>query len=463
MNITQGKYRVRRGLTLPFDPSLTETVEQGPAVDFAAVMAADYPGLRPRMRVQEGDAVRRGTLLFEDGSTEGVRYTAPAAGRIAAIHRGERRALQSVVIELDEGERQEGSPPAEVTYASFTGEPVSTLQPEQVRDLLVESGLWTALRKRPFEKVPSPTTVPHAIFVIAIDTNPLAPNPNAVLGGSVESWTSGLQVLKKLVGEGRLHLCTGPDARWDGPDVEGVFRHELNGPHPVGTPGMAMHLIEPVSRNRVSWHIGYQDVVAVGHLFRFGKLLVDRTISLAGPRVTRPRLLRTRIGASVDALTAKALGGDRNRIISGSVLNGREAMGKVHGYLGRYHNQVTALEQANERRLLGWLGPGLDRFSLLRLFAAKLTPWRRPRMSTDQHGGKRVMVPLGLYEKVWPFDLLATPLLRALLSDDLETAEELGCLELSEEDLAVCSFVCPSKIDYGPALRRMLDRIEEEG
>lgn len=457
-----GRHRVRRGLTLPFEQSIPETVEPGPGGRFVALLAADYTGLRPRMRVQEGDAVRRGTLLFEDGA-EGVRYTSPAAGTVAAIHRGDRRALQSVVIELDESERTEGAQPAEERYASFTDKPVSALRGEQVRDLLVESGQWTAFRKRPFEKVPSPATSPRAVFVIAVDTNPLAPDPGAVLAGHRESWTAGLEALAKLTDGGTVHLCTGPDARLDGSEVEGVSRHEIAGPHPAGTPGMAMHLIEPVQRNRVSWHIGYQDVVAIGHLLRFGKLLVDRTISLAGPQVGQPRLIRTRIGASVDALTENALDRAGTRIISGSVLNGREAAGEVHGYLGRYHNQVTALPQADERRMLGWLGPGLDRFSVLRLFAARLAPWRKPRMSTDSYGGERAMVPLGLYEKVWPFDLLATPLLRALLSKDLESAEELGCLELSEEDVAVCSFVCPSKIDYGQALRNMLDRIEEEG
>jgi Na+-transporting NADH:ubiquinone oxidoreductase subunit A len=186
-------------------------------------------------------------------------------------------------------------------------------------------------------------------------------------------------------------------------------------------------------------------------------------VALSGPGVETPRLVRTRLGAAVGPLISGRKDDEAFRVISGSVLNGRAISDDETAYLGRYHNQITVLPEARDRRFLGWLGPGLGRFSVLRLFASKLLPRDRVDITTDRHGGERVMVPLGLYEKVWPFDIPVTPLLRALLAGDMETAEALGCLELSEEDVAVCSFVCSSKIDYGQALRAMLDRIEEEG
>jgi Na+-transporting NADH:ubiquinone oxidoreductase subunit A len=467
-------HTIRRGLELPIAGAPAQHVEDAREVRTVGLLAADYPGMRPRFAVQVGDEVRRGQPLFEDRKNAGVRYTSPGAGRIAAIHRGERRALQSVVLELGASERSGNGDGAQrdADFAAFTGKPVAQLAPAEIRALLVESGQWTALRARPFGKVPPADSLPRSLFVTAIDTNPLAPDVDVALAGREDDFATGLAALVRLV-EGRpVYLCRrrgsaigerGVDGGDGGGGLNGVEIHEFAGPHPAGTPGLHVHRIDPVGLGRIAWHIGYQEVAAVGHLVRTGRLDVGRVVALAGPGVTRPRLLRTRFGASLDELTAGELAAGEQRVISGSILSGYAAAGPVHGYLGRVHNQVSVLPEDRERRFLHWLAPGAKRFSVLRLFASRFLPARTVDFTTDLGGGRRALVPVGAYERVLAFDLLITPLLRAMLAGDVETAEELGCLELAEEDVAPFTFVCPSKIDYGRVLRRMLNTIEREG
>ena len=456
-------HRLKKGLDLPITGEPVQRIEQGRPVTSVALMAADYVGMRPTMRVAVGDAVRRGQVLFEDKKTPGVLYTAPGAGTVVAINRGERRALQSVVIRLNENE-QAGTPADEdlVAFGSLQGISPRDMRREQVRALLVESGLWTTLRTRPFSKVPSPDSTPAALFITAMDTNPLAPSVEEVLRGKEEDFLSGMACLTTLC-DGPVYLCIAPESKMHlDPDLE-VEVAEFSGPHPAGTVGVHIHFLNPVHRDKVVWHINYQDVIAVGRLASSGKLDVERTVSLAGPGVAHPRLLTTRIGACVDELVAGELTGDDTRVISGSVLSGRKAVGEIHGYLGRFHHQISVVPEARGREFLGWMMPGLNTFSVTNLFASRLLGKKRFPFTTTANGGKRAMVPIGVYERVMPMDIMPTFLLRALLAGDIEQAEKLGCLELDEEDLALCSFVCPVKIDYGPVLRGLLEQIEKEG
>ena len=273
----------------------------------------------------------------------------------------------------------------------------------------------------------------------------------------------GLAALARLT-DGPVFVCTGPDPVVRVP-ADDRIRHEIfDGVHPAGTVGLHIHTLDPVDRRKVVWHLGLQDVIATGRLFETGLLDVTRVVSLGGPPVERPRLLRARIGASTDTLVAGNV--DPNvecRIIAGSVFSGRQAAGDVVGYLGRYHQQISVLAEGREREFLGWLGPGFNKFSTIRTFAASLLPGRRFAMTTSTNGSPRAIVPIGLYERVMPFDLLPTPVLRALVMQDVERAEELGCLELDEEDVALCTFVDAGKTDFGPHLRRVLDTLEKEG
>jgi Na+-transporting NADH:ubiquinone oxidoreductase subunit A len=454
---------VKKGLDLPIRGAPQQRVESAPAVAKVAILARDYPFMKPRMHVQIGDQVKRGQLLFEDRKTEGVRFTSPGAGTVTAINRGARRAFQSVVVDLTASERRGKAADSDYQpFESFTGRNVRELDGEAVRDLLVESGLWTSIRQRPFSKVPSPSSECHSIFVTAIDTNPLSPDPDVVLKDRMDHFQSGLEALTNLT-NGPVYLCRAPGSKIEPGDTTRVQVEEFAGMHPAGLAGTHIHFLDPVHREKAVWYIGYQDVAAVGKLIETGKLPVDRTIALCGPLVINPRLLETRQGASIEVLIDEQLYFGEKRVVSGSVLYGRRARGAVFGYLGRYDTQLSCLAEDRRRRFLGLMTPGRDLFSTTRAylsgFRSRATKYD---FTTSARGSHRAMVPIGLFERVMPLDIMPTFLLRALLADDLERAEALGCLELDEEDLALCSFVSPGKEDYAPHLRRSLFEIWKE-
>ncbi len=441
---------IKKGLDLPITGSPEQAIYDGPAISEVAVLGPDYVGMKPTMEVQVGDRVKKGQVLFTDKKTDGVQYTAPAAGVINAVNRGERRRFLSVVIGVEGDE--------EITFDSYSAEQLSSLTAEQVENNLVKSGLWTALRARPFSRTPALGSRPQAIFVNAMDTNPLAADPALVIGEQREAFANGLKVLKPLT-EGTLFVCKAPGA--DIPTAGVEQTEEFAGPHPAGLSGTHIHHLHPVSEKRTVWTVGYQDVIAIGHLFATGSLYSQRVVSLAGPQVTKPRLVRVPEGASLQELTAGELLDDENRIISGSVFGGRTAAG-AEGFLGRFHNQVSVLREGRDRPMFHYFRAGNDRFSVMPIYISKLMNKLFP-FSTSTNGSERAMVPVGAYEKIMPLDVLPTQLLRALIVEDMETAIALGALELEEEDLALCSFVCPGKYEYGPILRKNLTRIEAEG
>jgi len=448
-------HRITKGLDLPLAGPPVQAVESR-AVSRVGIVAADYVGLKATMRVAVGDSVRRGQTLFEDRRTPGVSFTAPAAGIVTAINRGDRRALQSVVIDVAPDDR----PSLQLAFASFTGRDPSTLDASQIEALLLESGLWTAMRERPFGRIARPGTRPRSIFVTAIDTRPHAPSPAIVMAGRDDDLKRALAALSKLT-DGAVYVCVSPTMPATAQVGPRVRVEQFAGRHPAGLPGTHIHTLDPVDARTIVWYVGYQDALAIGRLFASGELDLERIVALAGPAVKQPRLLRTRLGASVDQLTASEIACADARTISGSVLDGRTASGDVHGYLGRYHLQVSALAEGRERELFGWFAPGRDKFSLWRVVAGAFAR-KGLALTTSMNGSARAMVPIGAYERVMPLDILPTFLLRALITGDVERAEALGALELEEDDIALCTLVCPGKIEYGPLLRTMLDRLESE-
>ncbi len=442
---------IKRGLDLPIAGAPAQRIEAGRPVRSVAVIGFDYPTMKPTMAVQVGDRVKLGQILFSDKKSEGVHYTAPGAGVVSAVHRGEKRVLQSVVIDLDGDE--------EVTFTSYSPAQLDGLSSEQVRENLQQSGLWTALRTRPFSKVPAIDATPASIFVTAIDTHPLAADPAIIIAEQPEAFEAGLKVLTNLA---KVFLCKAPDASLPGESLAKVQVESFSGPHPAGLAGTHIHFLDPVSASKSVWTIGYQDVIAVGKLFTSGRLSVERVVSLAGPVVEQPRLVRTRLGANLDELTAGELQPGANRVVSGSLLGGRTAHG-AFAYLGRYHQQVSCLREGKEREMLHYMRPGVDKHSVLNIYISKLMAGKKFAFSTTTNGSPRAMVPVGNYEEVMPLDILPTQLLRALIVGDTEVAQKLGCLELDEEDLALCSYVCAGKYEYGPILRDNLTRIEKEG
>ena len=442
--------KIKQGLDLPITGTPEQQISQGNAVTEVAIVGPDYVGMKPTMVVKEGDRVQKGQVLFTDKKTAGVQYTSPASGVVKAINRGDRRVFLSVVVAV------EGSD--EITFQSYPADKLSEVSREDVQANLVASGLWTALRTRPYSKAPALDTVPASIFVTAMDTHPLAADPALIIAEQTDAFKAGLQVLKRLT-EGKLFVCKAPGANIPTAGIETT--EEFSGPHPAGLAGTHIHSLDAASTAKTVWSIGYQDVIAIGQLFTTGSLNSERVISLAGPQVTQPRLVRTLVGANLNELTAGELAEGENRMVSGSVFGGRTAVEGL-AYLGRFHNQVSVLEEGRDRPLLHYLRPGFERFSVLPIYVSRFLN-KTFNFTTSTNGSERAMVPVGTYERVMPLDILPTQLLRALIVEDMEVAVNLGALELDEEDLALCSYTCPGKYEYGPILRTNLTRIEQEG
>ncbi len=447
------QFKIKKGLNIPLAGAPEQKISSGSEVKSVALLGPDVNDLKPGMLVSVGDPVKLGQPLFKDKQNPGVNFTSPGAGIVVAVNRGERRVLQSVVIELDGDDA--------VQFDTCASDKLASLDPAEVRKNLLASGLWTALRTRPFSKIPAVDASPHAIFVTAIDTNPLAVDPRIVISADADAFQQGLDIVGRLT-DGPVYVCTARDSGISVPDG-GSFRHaEFSGPHPAGLVGTHIHLLEPVSEQKTVWHIGYQDVIAFAKLFATGRLPTERIVSLGGPTVKAPRLLRTRLGANTNDLIWQEVTAGNLRVVSGSVLKGHRASHWA-SYLGRYHTQITVLQEGAPREFLSFMRPGLGKFSLSRAFAGNLLKGGAYSLNTSQNGSPRAMVSTGSFEQVMPLDILPTPLLKALLVRDTDGARELGCLELDEEDLALCSFVCNGKYNYGPHLRRNLHEIEVNG
>jgi len=448
-------FTLDKGLDLPITGEPEQVIKKGNKISSVAVLGPDYIGMKPKMMVSEGDAVKLGQVLFEDKKNPGVFFTSPGAGKVKNINRGAKRVLQSVEIEL------KGT--AQVVFKKYTPEQLTSLTADQVKSNLTQSGLWTAFRTRPYGKIPSVSSTPSSIFVTAIDTNPLAANPEVVIKRREDDFKNGLSIISRLT-EGRVFLCKAPDAVI--PTIEGdqVVEAEFSGPHPAGLVSTHIHYLDPVNIDKFVWHLSYQSVLAMGALFTSGKLNVERVIALAGPSVKKPRLLKTRVGANISELITNELAEGENRAVSGSVLYGRSAHGWA-GYLGYYHDQVSVLQEGREREFFGWIVPGKNKYSAINIYTSSLTrnTGRQFPLTTTKNGSPRAIVPIGVYEAVMPMDILSTPLLKALVVGDSDQAQLLGCLELTEEDLALFTFVDPGKHDFGPVLRSNLTKIEKEG
>mgnify|MGYP001204868357 CR=1 FL=1 len=443
-----------KGLDLPLAGAPVPGVAPAREVTRVALLGADSVGLKPALLVQPGDHVRRGEPVYEDKANPGVRYTAPAAGRVLEVNRGERRAFVSLVIEV-------GPDDAQQPFTSYSGRAPEQLTRDELRALLLESGLWTALRARPFGRVPRIDADPAALFVTAIDTRPHAPEVATVLADRKQAFRAGLAALTRLT-RGPTFLCQAPGADLDPP--AGVQVEAFDGPHPAGNVSWHIHRLFPVALDRQVWHVGAQDVAAIGELLLHGRLDTNRVISLAGPGVRSPRLLRTRLGAAIDELVAGELHDGEQRVISGSVLDGRgvgNGGATADCYLGRHHAQVAVLPEGREREMFGWITPSPQKFSVTGSVLGAFLRSARP-LSTTTNGAPRAMVPIGTYERVLPFDIEPTFLLRALITKDDPRAIALGALELDEDDIALATCVCPGKYEYGPMLREALTRIEKE-
>lgn len=449
-----GIFNIKNGLDIPITGIPEQKISKGRNVSRVALLGDDYVSMKPTLEVAEGDQVKLGQLLFTDKKCPAIKYTAPGAGKVVAINRGEKRKFLSLVIELDDNEEQ-------IDFKSYSEVEIKDLKRETVKEQLLESGQWTNLRVRPLSKVADPETVPHSIFINAMDSNPLAPSIPTIIKEKEAEFKVGLRLISKLT-DGNIYLCKEKGTEVPSIDEDRLSVEEFFGPHPSGLAGTHIHFLDPVGPKKFVWYINAEDVAAIGYLFLNGKVDTDKIVAIGGPQAKNPRLIKTRQGAFLDDLLIDELESGNNRVISGSVLSGRKA-DEEESFLGKFHRSISILKESEDREFLGWLNPFVNKFSLKNVLFTSLSRGKKFDFDTNQNGSLRAIVPSGNYEKVMPLDIMPTFLFRSLAVDDLDEAEQLGMLELDEEDLGLCTFVCPSKINYGEELRRNLTLMEKEG
>ena len=421
--------RIKKGLDLNIGTDPGTSMMDSMSTSISALLGRDYPGVKLQILVKENSQVRAGQAVMCDRRRPEIQFTSPSCGVISSIDRGPRRSLKSVQITA-------GGKPDGVKF-----EIPAVLDLQGIRELMLQAGLWPALRSRPFGYIPDPSGNPTALLISAIDTQPLAPNPAAIISKYSREFTIGLKLLCDMV-ESPVFLCKSADQKFEYDDTVRARTVDFSGPHPAGLVGTHIQTLCPVGfdGNQI-WHIGYQDVISLGHLKLSGKPWQERVVSLAGSAANNPRYITVPLGADIDDIATGELANGAIRIISGSILSGHHATGS-EAFLGRYHNQISTIFESNQAQPKGWLS---------RIFDPEFTVEPGP------------LIPTPDLDNLSPPGILAVPFLRALLVGDIERARDLGALELLEEDLALLSYFCPSKTDYGPLLRNVLNQIDKEG
>ena len=444
-------FNLKKGLNIPVLGIPEQIIQGEKKPKSVAVLGPDYIGLKPKMLVSVGDKVKRGSPLFCHKDYPEILYVSPCKGKVKVINRGDKRVLLSVVIDVE----------------SLSDKGINIIkthsneksQEQFVKKCLFDSGLWTSFLTRPYSKVPSSDSLPSSIFITAMDTEPLCPDAELIINHDLKAFNEGVKKISLLT-KGKVFICTKNNSQLKFNDFD---TYEFAGPHPAGLAGTHMHFLDAPSAIKTVWSIGYQDVIAIGKLFLTGFIDVSRIVSIAGPHALKPRLVKTVLGASLDDI----LEGEYNkaegcRVISGSILSGFHATNEL-AYLGKYSRQITIIKEDLEKHFFGWIKPQPNKFSVMPVLLSAFGFFKLFNLTSNLNGGRRAMVPTGVFETLMPQDFLPTQMLRSLLVMDTDVAQSLGALELDEEDLALCTFACPAKYEYGSALRDSLQKIEKEG
>ncbi len=443
--------KIKKGLNIPLKGKAEKVLTDPGLPGKFAVKPIDFPGIRPKMLVRPDDAVKAGTPLFFDKYKPGVMFTSPVSGRVVAVNRGERRKILEVVIKRDD----------RIDYEDFGKADPGSLDRKDVVERLLKSGLWPLLRQRPYGIIPGPNDTPRSIFISGFDTAPLAPDYDFVMQDSRSEFRTGIDVLKKLSG-GKVYLNLNGDYPPSDvfKDLSGIEYNYFSGPHPAGNVGVHIHHLDPVHKNGAVWYINPQDILVLGRLFLNGTVDFSRIIALTGSEIVKPRYYRSMMGASVNILVKDNVNEGNNRYISGNVLTGKRI--PSGGFVGFYDSQVTVIPEGDNYRFMGWASPGLDRFSASRSFFSWLMPGKDYRHDTNYNGGERAYVMTGQYERVLPMDIIPQQLVKAIMVEDIDKMENLGIYEVVEEDLALCEYVCTSKIEVQTLLRRGIELMIRE-
>ena len=432
--------KISKGLDLPISGKPDISITDEPKISSVSLLANDFVGMKPTMLVKENDEVKVGEKLFEDKKNPGIFFTAPAGGLIKSINRGDKRKFLSIEIEISQNEE-------------FIDFDMGSSQ-DEIKNTLINSGLWNVFRTRPFNRTPNISSSPEALFINCCDTNPLSVDPYEIINIEKDSFDKGLETIKQLF-DCDIHL-TYQNNNFDN-TLSGINYHQFTGPHPAGLVGTHISKIHPVNLNSKVWTANFQDIISIGYLKKNKKIKTTKIISLGGPAVFEPSLIKVRHGSNLDEITAGKIE-DNSRVISGSVLHGHESEG-VMKYLGYYDSQVSVIPDEVNEIFLNWLMPGSSLHSKLNVFISSFIKPKKYIFNTSIGGGNRAIVPISSYEEVVPMDILVTQLLKSLVVSDIEMAIDLGMLELVPEDLSLCSYVCPSKYDYSSILMDNLNKL----
>jgi Na+-transporting NADH:ubiquinone oxidoreductase subunit A len=448
-----GNYNLKQGYDIRLVGAPSTTVAEATPVE-VAVDGREFPGLRFKMLVKEGDKVKAGTPLFQEKEHADYCFTSPVSGTVKEVRRGDKRVLQEVIISAD-GKNES------VEFPRSGSGDILSLPREKVLAQIGRSGLLATLRQRPYGLAPSYQVVPRDIFVTAINSAPLAPSVELQLKGHEAAFQAGLNALSRVT-SGKVHLSIGEAAASDAlSKAANVVVHRFSGAHPVGNPGIQIHQIARIRKGDTVWTADVSSVIAIGRLFLEGRVAMQKIISLAGEGLNEALHLRTVPGARLDGLLGSRLKQGEFRIISGDVLSGSKR--SAQQFLGFNDQQVTVIPEVTGMEFVGWMKPGFGRESFSRTFFSWLTPSSRYSHHTGYHGGVRALVQTGLYESVLPMDLYPVHLIKGILAQDVEALEGLGILEVIPEDLALCDFVCVSKFEASDVLREGIEFYRKQG
>ncbi|MCK4920905.1 MAG: Na(+)-translocating NADH-quinone reductase subunit A [Bacteroidales bacterium] len=443
--------RIKKGLDIKLKGKADKIYQRAERASAYSIKPTDFKGVMPKLVVKVDDEVMVGSTLFFDKYNPSVKFTSPVSGKVSSINRGERRRILEVVIEPD----------AEDSYIDFKIGDLSKMTREGIVELILESGMWPSIIQRPYASIANPEGKPKAIFISGFDSSPLAPDYDFMLKESHAEFQKGIDVLKTLT-DGKVHLSV--DASYPTGETysktQNIDLHKIKGPHPAGNPGIQIHHIDPVNKGELVWYVNPAEVVRMGKLFIDGKVDNTLTIALAGSEVLKPVYYKLIRGAAVDSILKDNIVEGNNRIISGNVLTGTR-LAKA-GFLGYYDNLLSIIPEGDHFDFIGWASLGFGKYSVSRTFWSWLTPKKEYKIDTNLKGGVRAFVMSGEYEKVFPMDIMPVQLLKSILVEDIDQMEKLGIYEVAEEDMALCEFVCTSKIEVQKILREGLDVMKKE-
>lgn len=451
-------YKLKKGHTIKLAGNPQELLCIADRSENFALKPSDFYGVKPNLLIKEGEKVKIGAPLFTDKDNSDILFVSPASGTITKIIRGERRAVEEIIVASDNSE-------VFIENKKYDVDSIKKLSREKLITHLLQGGVWPFLRQRPFDKIANPKILPRDIFIVATDTNPLAPNQSFMLSELINEFLLGVEALKILTG-GKLYLTLDQDNSMNPIyNINGIEKKVFIGKHPAGNIGIQLHHINPLKRNESIWHICAYNVAMLGKFLFEGKYPIERIVALTGSSMKKEyrNYYKTRIGASINSIIKKNyLSELETRIIAGSVLTGKKINGE--SYIGFYDRSLTVIpEGKKERELLGWSMPGFSKPSFSKAYLSRLFPKNEYIQDTRLNGGIRPFIITGYYEKVLPMDIYPEHLIKSIIIEDIDEMEALGIYECAEEDFALCSYICPSKIDFGYYIRKGLDLIEKEG